>query len=146
MPEDGPFSKDISPTWKFALIGGLASLPFTTLSYWQTGSELSFNPVFFGGVLAGYLSTRNLGTSSSVGVRAGIIGSLPIVWMLFDILEVTSGLSGPSWFVASGTILAIGFIVLGFGLAALVGKLGAKVGAWIARKTTGGRHTDANHA
>jgi hypothetical protein len=115
----------------------MISLPFTTMSYWQTGSELSLAPVALGGLVAGYLATRRTGESSGVGVQAGLIGGLPIGWMLFDILRATRGLTGPGWFVTGATIITIGFIVvlavLGFGLSALLGGGGAKLGSWLAK-------------
>lgn len=136
MPKTGPPHQNGSMRWKYALLGGFTSLPFTTLSYWQTGSELSFGAVLFGGLLAGYLYNRAGGEDTGVGIRVGVIGGLPVLWVLFDILTATDGLSGPAWFVASGTLLAVGFslvvAVLGFGLAALIGEIGARVGGWFA--------------
>lgn len=124
--------------WKYALIGGLASLPFTAFSYWQTGSQLSFGAVLFGGILAGYLVRRAGAKSHGVGTRVGIVGGLPVLWILFDILTATSGLAGPAWFLTGATLLTIGFTivvaVLGFGVAALVGEIGARVGSWLAGK------------
>ena len=118
-------------------VGGV-SLPFTTLSYWQTGSELSLGAVLFGGILAGYLVEQAGGESSTVGTRAGLVGGLPVLWVLFDVLIATLGVAGPAWFVTSATLLTIGFTVvvavLGFGIAALIGDLGARVGTWLAGK------------
>jgi hypothetical protein len=135
-----PFRK-VSRQWKYALFGGLLALPFTALSYWQTGSELSLTPVLVGGALAGYLAKRRIGDSRGVGIRAGLVGSLPVIWILFDILRASSALAGPSWFVAGATILTVGFTVgvaiLGFGLAAVIGELGARVGSWVAGKRPG---------
>ena len=102
MADDSPSSQDSSAIWKFALIGGIASLPFTTLSYWQTGSKLSLAPVFFGGILAGYLAARNRGVTIDVGTRAIMLGSLPVVWVAFDVVNASSTLAGPDWFVAGG--------------------------------------------
>ncbi|MFC6977144.1 DUF5518 domain-containing protein [Halomicroarcula sp. GCM10025709] len=50
----------MTATWKYALIGGVATLPFTIGFYWQSrmGSEFSLNMVFWGGLLAGYLAAR----------------------------------------------------------------------------------------
>ncbi|WP_236639683.1 DUF5518 domain-containing protein [Salinigranum halophilum] len=48
--------------------------PFTTLAYWQSSSEMSLWPVFFGGLLAGYLAQRRTGQCSGVGLRAGLVG------------------------------------------------------------------------
>lgn len=124
--------------WKYALIGGLASLSFTTFSYWQTGSQLSFGAVLFGGVLTGYLVRRAGAKSHGVGIRVGMVSGLPILWILFDILTATSGLDGPAWFLTGATLLTIGFTivvaVLGFGVAALLGEIGARVGSWLAGK------------
>lgn len=147
MPETGP-SPQNGTTWKYALIGGLASLPFTTLSYWQTGSELSLGAVLFGGILAGYLANRAGSESSGVGARVGIVGGLPVLWVLFDVLAATSGLAGPAWFVTGATLLTIGFTivvaVLGFGLAALIGEVGARIGGWLAGQRPDGSTPVAN--
>jgi hypothetical protein len=92
----------------------------------------------FGGILAGYLATRAGVENSGVGIRLGIIGGLPVLWVVSDILAATSGLAGPAWFVTGATLLTIGFTivvaVLGFGLAALIGEVGTRIGGWLAGK------------
>ncbi|SNZ15246.1 hypothetical protein SAMN06269185_2432 [Natronoarchaeum philippinense] len=137
-PIGSPFD-DLSDTWRFALLGGLASIPFTAYGYWQTGSEMSFAPVFFGAILAGFVAKRKTGTARGVGVRTGLVGGLPGLWVAADILSATSGLAGPSWFVASGFVLALGaallVVLLSAGIAALVGKVGASVGGGLAGST-----------
>lgn len=129
-------TRQIPQPWTYGLIGGILSLPFTAVSYWQTGSELSLAPVVIVGLVAGYLATLRTGESNGVGLRAGVIGGLPIIWMLIDILLGTSELAGPSWFVTGATLLTILFLialgVAGFGLSTLVGGFGAKIGSWIA--------------
>ena len=138
MSETGPPPQHGETQWKYALIGGLASLPFTTLSYWQSGSELSLGAVLFGGILAGYLAVQAGGELSGVGPRVGLVGGLPVLWVLFDVLAATSGLAGPAWFVTSATLLTVGVTVvvavLGFGIAALIGEVGARIGGWLAGK------------
>lgn len=134
MPEDGRPAQNGIRAWRYSLVGGLVSLPFTLASYWQTGSELSLAPVALGGLLAGYTATRKTGESSGVGVRSGLIGGLPLVWMLFDALTATNELAGPPWFVTTATLFTIVFITLGFGFSAAVGEGGARIGHWIARK------------
>jgi len=134
---ESPFPQ-MSQQWRYALICGMLTFPFTALSYWQTGSELSLSPVFLGGVLAGYLMTRRTGTGRGVGARVGLVGGLPVLWVLFDILQAASALAGPAWFVASATILTIVVtVVFGFGIAALIGELGGKLGSWVASKRSG---------
>jgi len=138
MSENSQPTRIVPPRWIYGLIGGLVSLPFTVIGYWQTGSELSLAPVVGGGLLAGYLARRRTGESRGVGIRAGLVGGLPVAWMLFDVLAATSGLAGPPWFVVGGTLLTIGFVVVlgvfGFGLAAVFGGGGAKLGNWLAGK------------
>jgi len=138
MSETGPPPQHETTRWKYALIGGLAALPFTTLSYWQTGSELSLGAVLFGGVLAGYLATRAGSDRSGVGFRVGVVGGLPVLWILFDVLAAASAVGGPTWFVTSATVLTIGYTIvvaiLGFGIAAFIGEAGALVGYWLADK------------
>ncbi|GAA0668788.1 DUF5518 domain-containing protein [Natronoarchaeum mannanilyticum] len=147
MTRIGPLPVELDETWQYALLGGLASIPFTAFGYWQTGSEMSIAPVFFGGILAGFLAERRTGTNSGVGVRTGLVGGLPAVWLLVDLLAVSSGLAGPSWFVASGLVLLIGsvavFGALAFGLSALVGIVGARVGSWLAGLGGRGRPSKA---
>jgi len=145
MSRTGPLPLELSDTWTYALLGGLASVPFTVLGYAETGSELSLAPVFFGGILAGYLATRRTGTRAGVGARAGLVGGLPGLWLLSDLLAATSALGGPTWFVAAGIALAVGaaaavaLVVLG--LSALCGAVGARIGGWLAG--SGGRRRPA---
>lgn len=132
----GPSLDRLGDGWRYALVGGLASVPFTAASYWQTGSELSVSPVFFGGLLAGYLAGRATGDRTGVGARAGLVGALPVLWMLTDILLATSALAGPAWFVAADTALVVlmggVFALLCLAVAALVGAVGGRVGGWLA--------------
>lgn len=141
MSRNGSPLTNVSQRWTYAFIGGMVALPFTALGYWQTGSELSLAPVLFGGVLAGYLARRRAGESRGVGLRAGLVGGLPVVWVLFDVLAATSALAGPPWFVASATVITVGITagvgVFGFGLAALAGEVGARAGGWVAGKRPG---------
>lgn len=134
----GLLEQTLPERWRYGVIGGAFGLPFTLLSYWQTGSELSLTPVLFGGILAGYLARRRLGEGRGVGLRAGLVGGLPVIWVIVDVLSLTSELAGPPWFVASATLITIGFTVvfavLGFGLAALFGEAGGRVGSWVAAK------------
>ena len=144
MVRTGPLPLRMTETWKYALIGGLASLPFTIGCYWLSGmgSEFSLNMVFFGGLFAGYLASAaaTATNSSSVGFRAGVVGGLPGLWLLVDLLEAAIAWASPLWFrVAAVSMLAVGFTAVLLGFAGLVGLLGAKAGGWLARKTGANR-------
>lgn len=130
--------RSVPRRWRYAVIGGMLALPVTAFGYWQTGSELSLSPVLCGGLLAGYLAERRIGESHGVGIRTGLIGGSPVVWILFDVLSMASALAGPVWFVTGATLLTVVVVAaFGFGLAALFGTVGAKIGSWLARKQPG---------
>jgi len=145
MSRTGPLPFELSDPWTYALVGGLASIPFTVAGYAETASELSLTPVLFGGILAGYLAKRRTGTRAGVGARAGLVGGLPGLWMLSDLLAATSALAGPPWFMVAGGLLAlsaaVGIALLVLGLSALSGAVGARVGGWLAG--SGGRRRPA---
>lgn len=131
----------MTDTSKYALVGGIASLPLTIGLYWQSGmgSELSLNMVFFGGVLAGYLASVGAAETdcSTVGFRAGVIGGLPGLWLLVHLAEAAIAWSSPLWFrIGMVSLVAVGFTALLLAFAGVVGLVGAKVGGWLAAKTS----------
>lgn len=136
MPRSGPLHDESLDTWMFALLGGGISIPLTAASYWRTGSALSLSAVLLGGLVAAYLAERRAGGSAGVGLRAGLVGALPVLWLLADVLSAWTALSGPAWFMAAGTLLTglvvAAFAALGVGLSAIVGALGGRVGTWLA--------------
>lgn len=134
-----PLPLPMSKRWKYALLGGLPSIPVTVWLYLQSSAEneFSLSAVFLGGLLAGYLATAAATEVDVVGVglRAGVVGALPILWILVDFLEAATVLSGPLWFrfiAISMVVLLITSVILG--VAGFVGLLGAKVGSWLAKK------------
>jgi hypothetical protein len=141
----GSLHDRLGDRWTYALLGGVPSIPFTTLAYWQSGSEMSLWPVFFGGLLAGYLAQRRTGQCSGVGLRAGLVGGLAIGWILADGLAAASALSGPTWFVVTALVITVVVLgVLGIGLAALAGAVGGRVGGWLAGRVDDRRPTTAD--
>lgn len=147
MTRIGPLPLPTSDTWKYALIGGLAGLLLGLATYLQAGAgdEFTLNGALLGGALAGYLAAAS-GTDAdagSAGVRAGLIGGLPGLWILVDVFDAASALAGPLWFqvVALGGIVGTILLVV-LGVAALLGAIGAKVGAWVAERW-GGEATPA---
>ena len=102
MPRGGPLGNRISDPWSYAVVVATFSIPLTALTYWQTGWELALSPVLLGGLIAGYLATHRTGTSAGVGSRAGLLGGLPAVWIVPDLLAASAALSGPPWFLAGG--------------------------------------------
>ena len=132
MAWTGPLADRLSETWRYALLGGLLALPFTTLSYARTGDEVALGAVFWGGLLAGYLAKRRGLTGTPVGSRAGVVGGLPALWMVGDIVPYLVGLGGPAWFRAVQLALVLLMVPVFVGLSALVGGLGGRLGGWLA--------------
>lgn len=88
-----------SATWTYALVGGIASIPFTVGRCWLSGagSRFSLNAVSFGGLLAGSLASAVATETdgSGVGFRAGVVDGPPGVWLLVDVLGAATVLPGP---------------------------------------------------
>lgn len=135
----------IPARWAYACIGGGVALPCTALSYWQTGSEVSMSAVVVGGLVTGYLLARSNAETDGAGIPVGIVGGLPILWAVFDTYVVGATITEPLWFELAGGALLVGFTVAGFGMAALVGEVGVRIGAWGAGSADG-RHTRDRNA
>ncbi|MFC3959388.1 DUF5518 domain-containing protein [Halovivax cerinus] len=131
---------DIELNWRYSLPGGVLAATVVALSYAESNSKMSLGAVFFVGIIVGFLSKREYGSSKGTGALTGLIGAVPVVWILAQILTATSGLSGPAWFVAAGTITTVlytlGVGMLGFALSALVGEVGARIGGAFTRSNS----------
>lgn len=124
-------------TWRYAIIGGVVSIPLTLFVYWQSGmgNDMSLSMVFFGGLLAGYLAAKETDGGRGVGFRAGLIGGLPVFRIGIDIVQGAVAAGGPLWFQGLAMLLSVGLIATLLVLAGIVGYIGAKVGRWLAAKT-----------
>lgn len=128
-----PVSGLVTETWKYALIGGVVSIPLSLGLYWYSGmgNDFSLNMVVVGGVLAGYLAKRNSADAKPAGLRAGLIGALPgLAWMLPQITRnVAAG-----WSLLPIAVFSALFTVTIFGIGALAGVIGGAVGGWLFKK------------
>lgn len=131
-----------SETWKYAVIGGISSIPLTVGYYWLsgTGNDFSANMIFFGGLLAGYLAKKSGVDPVSAGFRAGVVGGLPaFIWILPQMVRTgTSFATAWSSSVAATVVMAF-FGIAVVAIAAVPGALGGYVGSWLAKKVTGNR-------
>nr|WP_255682155.1 DUF5518 domain-containing protein [Natrinema sp. SYSU A 869] len=111
------------------MVGGLVAFPFTTVAYWQTGSEIGLWPVVFGGLLAGYLYEGPSAVRSRVGFRAGLIGALPMLWFLGDALWLVHVEIGGSIALRSfQTAIAVVIVAAMFAFTGLAAMVGSRVG------------------
>ncbi|WP_254831331.1 DUF5518 domain-containing protein [Haloglomus salinum] len=138
MRSTDPGAPRLTPAWRYGLVGGLASIPLTAV-HWlsETANELSLNMVFVGGLVAGYLAAVGAEQvrAAPVGVRTGLVGCLPGVWLALDTFLFGGSVGGPAWFQMLGTgMLVVSFIVFAVLVSIVIGVLGAKVGGWLAAK------------
>jgi hypothetical protein len=129
----------LTPAWRYGLVGGLASIPLTAGLYWlsETANELSLNMVVVGGLIAGYLAAVGAEQvrAAPVGVRTGLVGSLPAIWLVLDMFLFTGSVRGPVWFQTFGAgVVLLSATVVAVLISVVVGVLGAKVGGWLATK------------
>ncbi|MEZ3143416.1 DUF5518 domain-containing protein [Halobaculum sp. MBLA0143] len=125
--------------WRYGVVGGLLAAPSVALSYWQTGSEVSVVSVALVALLVGYVAKRRSAYGDGIGARVGVVGGLPILWASYDFAVSSVGLSNPSWFTGASLVLLGGFTIVGFGMAGLLGEVGARVGGWLADRTSRSR-------
>lgn len=119
-----------SGTWRYALVGGVVSVPLTLGFHWYAGTanHFSLNMVVVGGLVAGYLARRAAVPAKPAGVRAGLVGATPgLVWFLQGaIRRVEATLS-----TEVAVVAAVGVGVVVFGIGAVAGVIGGAVGGWL---------------
>ena len=122
----------IDTTWQYALVAGLVSIPATTYSYVNGEGELS--ALFTIALVAGYLAKRRGLESTTVGFRAGLVGSVPLLWDLGDAALAIPGFDQPLWFGAMQSVVLLGVGVVAVVLVAGLSGLSARVGGWLAEQ------------
>lgn len=134
MPSPLTRSRDLPPVWRYGLVGGLASLPFTVGAYWWSGGggRMSLSFVAAAGLVAGFLAAGRVDDVGRAGLRAGVVGALPVLWLAYRLLETTFAPMEPAWFRAAGVFGAVVLAGLGLFLSGVVGSLCGKVGGWLA--------------
>lgn len=124
-------------TWKYALLGGLLSIPLVIGDYWLSGmgNNFSISMVFFGGLLAGFLAKRNAANARRAAIGAGIIGGLPGYIWIFPAMVRTWTSFATAWSspIAATVLMTLAGVVM-IGTGALGGFLGGYVGGWLANK------------
>ena len=115
--------------WQYGLAGGIASVPFVAASYWETGSEVALGPMLLISLLFGYTAHRRSGISQGIGGKVGIVGSVPLPWMIFEIALRVPKIPNPQWFTALSYIILIIYTIITFVFSFLFGELSARIGA-----------------
>jgi NhaP-type Na+/H+ or K+/H+ antiporter len=129
----GQVSGFVPDTWRYALVGGVVSIPLSLGLYWYSGmgNDFSFNMVVVGGLLAGYLAERNAADAKPAGLRAGLVGSLPgLAWILPRIARNVAA----EWSPLPIAVFLCLFTLIAFGIGAVAGVIGGAVGGWLFEK------------
>jgi uncharacterized membrane protein YeaQ/YmgE (transglycosylase-associated protein family) len=125
-----------TPSWlKYGLLGGFVALSLVALAATQSGDRYSLGAVLVGGAVAGYLFPGHRKARQRVGLLAGLVGGLPLVWVFRDVLLAVVEIPNPLWFRALSLLLLTSFVATLLGLFAVVGLFGARLGDWLADKT-----------
>lgn len=132
-------------TQRYGIIGGVLTAPVTAISYWQTGSEVSFVPVLLMALIAGYVAKRRSVYDHGIGARVGMVGELPVLWAVYDLAGSVLGLANPPWFTAVSLALLGGFTLLALSVAVVLGEVAARVGHWLADRSDRNQRVSHGH-
>jgi Family of unknown function (DUF5518) len=124
-----------SSEWKYALIGGLISIPLTVGYHWFFEPEIySLIMATTGGVIAGYLAKRNGLRIYRTGVGVGTLGAIPALVMAFsplsDIATKWLGSGAVVFMVIVVPLVVLAILAIG----AVLGFIGGAIGGWLATK------------
>lgn len=126
-------------SWKYPIVAGLGSIPFTLFLQWLSAGNLVLVPVLFTGLVVGYLFTEQRISSRRAGWRAGLVGGLALLWGGFQFLALI-----PEYqFTIAGSALA-GFstalvVCLYIVIYGVIGGIGGAIGEWLANRIDGYR-------
>jgi len=138
--------QELPDAWRFALVGGAASLPATAILHVLPNSEATIggSVMIIGGFIAGSVAATRSGDPDAAGFRAGLLGGVLAVLTLI-VTVVPTAVSGPTtdwppsrvvfWVFASGLVLCVS---PAFGLGC------GRVGGWVATTVTSVRKTNTN--
>ena len=133
MVRIGPLQ--LTETWEYALIGGLLALPFTALDVWRSPENVTLGAVVVGSVFAGYLIKRRSGNSTATGLRAALIGGIPALGALNELLWSVTNIPNPPWFRAVSVAVTLAFGGLILAVLAVSGALAGRFGGWLAERS-----------
>ena len=128
MSPPSRLSKVFADTWVYALLGGFVSIVLAVGLYVLSNGTMISGAIFAGGAVAGFFAQRSGTTAGSVavGIRAGLIGSIPGVVSVGMLIEP---IGGPIWSRILGTAgVAVGYLGLIIGVSAVVGGLSGVAG------------------
>jgi hypothetical protein len=86
-------------------------------------------------VFAGYLIKRRSGNSTATGLRAALIGGIPALGALNELLWSVTNIPNPPWFRAVSVAVTLAFGGLILAVLAVSGALAGRFGGWLAERS-----------
>ena len=127
--------QQLSPTWRYSLLAGLASIPVTLALNWQNpGGVWDASGIALCALAVGYLAKRRGLESTPVGLRTGAIGAIPVLYSVTDVVPYILDLVQPAWFTAVQLVLVALTMPVLVGVSAVVGALSGRLGGWLAER------------
>lgn len=141
MRPDGYLAEEDTPTYVYALVGGVTGIVVVTVHNLLVGAEAyySLSGTVAGSVLAGFLARRGSGSFKRAGMGAGVVGTLPAFAWLSDYLRGwVAGFASEGGPVLATVVL--GSVLLFTGVwGAVTGAFGGFLGGWLAGKVADDR-------
>ncbi|WP_262175161.1 DUF5518 domain-containing protein [Haloarcula laminariae] len=124
-----------SPTWQYAILGGLASVPLTLVLHLRApGTTWDASGIALCALAVGYLAKRRGLESTPVGLRAGAVGAFPVLLSVAELVPVVLSFTQPAWFTALQLALVALMLPVFVGVTAVVGALSGRLGGWLAER------------
>lgn len=122
--------RSLSPAWKFALIGTVASIPITIVLNWlpEQIAQADFGAAIFvfGALIAGFVATVYSSDPGTAGLLTGFIGA--VVGVGTSTVVAGETLTS-SLFTAVFFLFGMGLLVV---IASLFGLFFGRIGGWLA--------------
>ncbi|QLG28327.1 DUF5518 domain-containing protein [Halorarum halophilum] len=133
-------------TWRFALIGALASLPVAAIVNWLPNSEATVGGgiMVIGAFIAGAIAAVRSTDPDDAGLRAGFLGGvLAVLTLVVTVVSAAVGGTAAAWPPSRVLfwVLAIGLVLC---VSPVFGLACGRVGGWVADTVASRRKTGAN--
>lgn len=131
--------------WWYSVGGSLLVVLATAIRYWQTGSKMSPVIILIAALVVGFVAKHRSAYDDRIGARVGVVGGFPVLLQSYDTVVHILGLSYTPMLTAANLAFLATFVGFGFGVAALIGEVGAKVGCRLAGRSDRDRRTSHSH-
>lgn len=120
------------PAWRYPVLLGALSIPFTLALNWGAPNTLGIEPVFVAALLAGFVVDGERPVPTHAGFRTGLVGSIGLVPTIFATADLQAVPSPSFWVVAALLTFLIAAIFVA--VTGMVGALGGEIGNWLSER------------